>query len=82
MLAASESGLSCAKCAADVAGDDLHAFVVQAAAQIGFALDIDEAGFAHGDRRGDADGLAEGVAADFEDAQAVDLAGARAVAYR
>ena len=42
-----------------IAGDDLHALVVQAAAEIRFALDVDEPGLAQRRRGGDAHRLAE-----------------------
>ncbi len=64
--------------AAQVAGDNVHAFVVEAAAEIGLALNVDQARFSKRCGRGDAHGLAKGVSADFEHAQAIHLADGRA----
>src|SRR5689334_22947136 len=70
-------GLILGKLGAQVARDDLHALVVEAPAEVGFTFDVDQAGLAQGRGGGDPHGFAEGVAADFEDAQAVYLAHAR-----
>ena len=64
--------------AAQKAGDNVHAFIVEAAAQIGFTFDIDQAGFAKRCGRGDAHRLAKRISADFQNAEAVDLANAGA----
>ncbi len=64
------------KLASQVAGDDVDAFVVEAPAQIGLALDVDQTRFSKSRRRGDPHGLAERVSADFQNAQAVHLADA------
>src|SRR5215831_5341381 len=61
---------------AEESRDDLHALVVKTAAQIGFVLDVDETGFAERCAGGDANRFTKGVAADFKDAQAIDLTGA------
>src|SRR5260370_5462898 len=67
------------KLAAQVTGDDVYAFVVEAPAKIGFTLDIDQSRFAESRGRSDPHGLTKGIAAGVQDAQPVDLAYACAV---
>src|SRR6266436_1350836 len=50
--------------------------IAEAAAEIGFALDIDESRFSKSRGRGDAYRLAEGISADFQDAQPIHLSDA------
>src|SRR5437667_11917001 len=59
---------------AEKARNDVNALVVKAATQIGFAFNVDQAGFAERGAGGDTHGLSESVAADFEDAETVHLA--------
>src|SRR5882757_10225838 len=64
------------KLASQIASDDVHAFVMEAAAQIGFALDVNQTSFAKSRGRRDAHGFAERISANFQDAEAVHLADA------
>src|SRR5882757_11513039 len=64
---------------AQVTGDDVYAFVVEAPAKIGFTLDIDQSRFAESRGRSDPHGLTKGIATDFQDTQPVNLAYACAV---
>ncbi len=56
------------------AAEDHHALVVGRSRQPRLALDVNHAGLAERDRRGDARGAAEAVAADVEHREPVDLA--------
>ena len=64
---------------AEVAAEDEDALVVGAAAHVRFALDVDDAGPAHGGPGRDAGGLAEHELAHVVDREAVDLADDRAL---
>src|SRR5258708_39733366 len=64
------------KLATQVTGNDVDSFVMEAAAQIGFALDVDQSRFSKCRRRGDPHRFAERVSANFQDAQPVHLADA------
>src|SRR5205807_2622180 len=69
-------GLVLRKQASQKTGDDVHAFVMEAPAQIGFALDVDQTRFSKSCGRSYAHGLAERISVDFEDVKPIHLADA------
>ena len=60
--------------ALDVAGEDDEAFIVDSPAHAGLALDVEELAASQGHPCGDAAGLAEGVVAQGQNGESVDLA--------